>query len=88
MSDIDPYAPTSGPNIEEARIPVPEPVEAPVEAQEAPVTEEPTVPEGSVKEVLAWVGEDPTKAQAALDAETAGEGRKTLIKELNVILDK
>jgi hypothetical protein len=85
MSDTDPYA---APNVEEAKTSVPEAVEAPVEAQEAPVTEEQTVPEGSVKEVLGWVAEDPTKAKAALDAETSGEKRKTLVKELNAILEK
>lgn len=97
MSDIDPFAPVSGPNVEVAKTDVPvEVVEAPVEeapvapvvAPEAPVTEEQTVPEGSIKDVLGWVGEDPTKAKAALDAETSGEKRKTLVKELNAILDK
>jgi hypothetical protein len=74
--------------VEEAKIPTPAPVEAPVEAQNAPVTEEQTVPEGSIKDVLGWVAEDPTKAQAALDAETSGDNRKTLVKELKAILDK
>lgn len=89
MSAHDPFAPTSGPNVEEAKTDTPvEAVEAPVEAVEAPVTEEQSVPEGSIKDVLGWVGEDPTKAKAALDAETSGEQRKTLVKELNAILDK
>ncbi len=89
MSAHDPFAPHSGPNVEEAKIIVPvEVVVAPVEAVEAPVTEEQTVPEGSIKEVLGWVGEDLTKAKAALDAETSGEKRKTLVKELNSILEK
>lgn len=89
MSDYDPFAPNSGPNVEEAKIAAPvETVVAPVEAPEAPVTEEQTVPEGSIKDVLSWVGEDLTKAKAALDAETSGEKRKTLIKELNAILEK
>jgi len=89
MSDHDPFAPPSGPNVEVAKDFTPvETVEAPVEAVEAPVTEEQTVPEGSIKDVLGWVGEDPTKAKAALDAETSGEKRKTLVKELTAILDK
>ena len=89
MSDIDPFAPPSGPNVEVAKTDVPaEVVEAPVEAVEAPVTEEQSVPEGSIKEVLGWVAEDPTKARAALDAENSGEKRKTLVKELKAILDK
>jgi hypothetical protein len=88
MSVSDPYAAPDAPNVEEARIPAPAPVEAPVEAVEAPVTEEQVVPEGSIKEVLGWVSEDPTKARAALDAENSGDKRKTLIKELKAILDK
>lgn len=89
MSAHDPFAPLSGPNVEVAKSDVPvEAVEAPVEAVEAPVTEEQTVPEGSIKDVLGWVAEDPTKAKAALDAENSGEKRKTLVKELNAILDK
>jgi hypothetical protein len=88
MSATDPYAAPDAPNVEEAKISTPEPVEAPVEAIEAPVTEEITVPEGSIKDVLGWVSEDPTKAQAALDAETSGDNRKTLVKELKAILDK
>jgi hypothetical protein len=88
MSAHDPYAPVSKPAVEEADASVTLPEATAVEAQEAPQTEEPTVPEGSIKDVLSWVGEDPTKAQIALDAENSGEKRKTLIKELNVILDK
>ncbi len=89
MSAHDPFAPHSGPNVEVAKIIAPvEAVVAPVEAVEAPVTEEQTVPEGSIKEVLGWVGEDLTRAKAALDAETSGEKRKTLVKELNSILEK
>jgi hypothetical protein len=88
MSETDPYAAPDAPNTEEAAVPTPAPVVAPVEAVEAPVTEEQTVPEGSIKDVLGWVGEDPTKAKAALDAEASGEKRKTLVKELNAILDK
>lgn len=92
MSDTDPYADPSAPAVEEARTvttPVEAPTEeAPVEAQEAPVSEELTAPEGSIKDVLAWVGDDRTKAQVALDAETAGDKRKTLIKELSEVLKK
>jgi len=87
MSATDPYAAPDAPNVEEARLPVPEPVEAPVEAVEASQIEFPVVPEGSIKTVLAWVGEDRTKAQAALAYEIDNEGRKTLIKELNNLLN-
>lgn len=43
------------------------------------------VPEGSVKDVLSWVGDDPLRAQAALRAEAAkpeAERRKTLLDAL------
>lgn len=92
MSAHDPFAPHSGPNVEVAKVITPvetvEVVDAPVEAVEAPVAAEQIVPEGSIKEVLGWVGEDLTKAKAALDAETSGDKRKTLVKELNSILEK
>jgi hypothetical protein len=39
-------------------------------------------PEGTRAEVLAWVGDDPGRARAALDAERAGQQRNTLIAEL------
>lgn len=40
------------------------------------------VPEGTIAEVLAWVGSDPDRAQQALDAERAGQNRSTLITQL------
>lgn len=85
MSDIDPYAPVSLKSTKPAPSPAPE--TAPEKAPEAPVTKEQSVPEGSIKEVLGWVGEDATRAQAALDAETAGENRTSLISKLNTILN-
>jgi hypothetical protein len=92
MSDTDPYMAPDAPHVEEAK-PVQTPVvdsfdqkvnEKPVEA---PVTEEQTAPEGSIKEVLAWVGEDATKAQTALKAEKAGEKRTTLISKLEAVIN-
>jgi hypothetical protein len=90
MSDTDPYAaPESGPNVldadastpyvapEEASVAAPAPVEAPADLE---------VPEGSIKTVLAWVGDDKAKAEAALDAEKSGQKRTTLVKELEDIL--
>lgn len=42
------------------------------------------VPEGSVGKVLEWVGDDPAKARAALEAENAkDEPRATLVAKLN-----
>ena len=40
------------------------------------------VPIGTVAEILAWVGDDPTRRRAALEAEQQGKGRTTLIKAL------
>jgi hypothetical protein len=53
-----------------------------------PVSDEPRtvqlqVPDGSVAEVLEWVGDDPDRRAAALAAEKAGRGRVTLIKALS-----
>ena len=84
MSVTDPYAAPDAPHIEEAKftLPTAEPVaEAPAE----PVTAELIIPEGSIKEVLEWVGEDDAKAQAVLDS---GETRKTLVSKLHEILNK
>jgi len=41
-----------------------------------------TVPEGSVAEVLQWVGDDPARRRAALEAERRGKARMTLIEKL------
>jgi hypothetical protein len=48
-----------------------EPVEPPPENGEPP--------EGTIEEVKAWVGDDPDRAQQALDAEEAGQQRQTLM---------
>lgn len=91
MSDTDPYAApeeSSAPVVEVAA-PVVDSFDQPVAEKpiEAPVTEEQGVPEGSIKEVLAWVGDDATKAQAALDAENAGDTRTTLVSKLEAIIN-
>ena len=85
MSDTDPYY--SGPVVEVAKVvasfdqPVAEkPVEAPVAVEEA-------VPEGSIKAVLAWVGDDAAKAQSALTVEKSGEKRSTLLSKLEAIIN-
>jgi hypothetical protein len=41
-----------------------------------------TAPEGTAREVLAWVGDDPQRACTALEAEQAGRQRSSLIAEL------
>lgn len=102
MSETDPYAAVEYvPNVIDADVTeskeaIEEPQAAVVDSfdqkaaekpVEAPVSEEQSVPEGSIKEVLGWVREDATRAQAALDAEKAGEKRTTLISKLEAIIN-
>lgn len=44
-----------------------------------------SVPGGTISEVLDWVGDDPDRAQTALEAERAGQNRSTLISQLETI---
>lgn len=84
MSDTDPYM------AQDAEEPVVETTVEPVQptTEETPAANDKIdVPEGSIKEVLAWVGEDMDKAKAALEAEEAGENRKTLVTKLKEITD-
>ena len=55
-----------------------------VEKEDAPVVvEEDTVPEGTVKEILAWVGDNKDRAILALEAENVKESpRKGLVSSL------
>ena len=41
------------------------------------------VPDGTVTEIIEWVGEDPARRRAAITAERAGKQRKTLIAALS-----
>lgn len=43
-------------------------------------------PDGTVQEVLDWVGTDQARAQSALDAELAGQNRSTLVTQLEQII--
>jgi hypothetical protein len=43
------------------------------------------VPDGTVQEVLDWVGDDPGRAGAALHVEEIGAGRTTLLTKLGAI---
>jgi hypothetical protein len=43
------------------------------------------VPDGTVQDVLDWVGDDPDRAEQALAAETAGLNRSTLIAKLEAV---
>jgi hypothetical protein len=87
MSDTDPYA---GPTVEVARKPLTlekTVAETPVVAEEPVVETALEVPEGSAATVLAWVGDDKERAQAALDAEAEGQKRTTLTHKLKAIVD-
>ncbi|QFG12214.1 Hypothetical Protein OBI_RACECAR_86 [Arthrobacter phage Racecar] len=90
MSDTDPYY--AGPNIIEAdSTVVNEPAPAAKEAEApAPAVENQKleVPEGTAATVLEWVDGDPVAAQAALDAEQAGQKRTTLINKLKAIIEE
>lgn len=56
--------------------------------QHGPDGGESKVPDGSAKDVLDWVGDDPERAQAALDAEAAKDKpRSTLQADLKKIAD-
>lgn len=46
------------------------------------------VPQGTVAEVLEWVGQDPARARAALDAECAGANRSSLINQIEPIANR
>lgn len=46
------------------------------------------VPDGTITQVLEWVGDDPGRARAALDAEYDGQMRTTLISQLETIAAK
>jgi hypothetical protein len=45
-------------------------------------TKDSDVPDGTINEVLDWVGDDPDKAQRALDVERTGQNRSSLISQL------
>lgn len=58
-----------------------------VETPKAEEIDSNEVPEGTIKEVLDWVGEDVDRAVEALSAEESGERRKTLVKSLEEIIE-
>jgi hypothetical protein len=45
------------------------------------------VPDGTINEVLDWVGIDLDRAQRALDKENEGKPRKTLVAALESLLE-
>lgn len=97
MSVSDPYF--AGPAVEEAKTPE-KPVEAPKEAEttenlktesesvtEAPKDSTGDVPEGSIKDVIKWVGDDVDRAKKALAVEKKGDKRSTLIAKLEGVIE-
>jgi hypothetical protein len=60
------------------------PGQTPAEADETS-DESDCPPSGTVDEVLGWVGDDPDRAQKALNAERDGQNRSSLIAKLEAI---
>lgn len=55
----------------------------PIEREDADAgTESDDVPDGTVNEVLDWVGDDSERAQRALDVERTGQNRSSLVSQL------
>lgn len=59
---------------------VPDPVDEPGDVDMVP-------PDGKVADIVAWVDGDPHRARAALKAEHAGKGRKTLLSKLELLAE-
>ena len=59
-----------------------------LKSQPNPQPEEPVrqTPDGSISEILEWVGDDKSRAETALLEEMDGKNRKTLISSLNELL--
>lgn len=67
-----------------------EPIGRPIEVIQARKPKKPAksaIPDGSVSEVLEWVGDDAERASAALKHEEGTRGRKTLVSRLNELTD-
>jgi hypothetical protein len=54
----------------------------PAEGSDETSTDDSCPPSGTIEEVKAWVGDDPERAQQALDAERDGSNRQTLVAYL------
>ena len=65
---------------------VPTPTSKPIVAPNAGPED---VPTGTVPEVMSWVGEDPVRAQKALDVEVDNDKpRQGLVKQLNEMIEE
>lgn len=102
MSKSNPYAAPKRQYAKSFHTPVEETEEKtiPVEEQSPPVEEAGNtqavsnetnsveeVPDGNIKEVLAWVDNDKERAQLALDKELEGDERVTLVRDLKEIIE-
>jgi hypothetical protein len=93
LSQTDPYAAPEDPGAPDVYYPpvakleavAAEPVAEPVTEDPAKPDTEEAVPEGTIAEVMAWVGEDHDRAVRALAAEEAGHNRKSLVKSLSAL---
>jgi hypothetical protein len=57
-----------------------------LEARKSSTPTDTGVPTGTISEVMEWVGDDTERARVALEAETAGLNRKSLVNKLNELL--
>jgi hypothetical protein len=55
------------------------------ETGEAIDSDDEEVPDGTIDDVLNWVGDDPSRASRALTVERAGQNRTTLVSKLEAI---
>lgn len=79
--------PAPAPASVEAKTNEPEVVEQIAEPEIVKAAPVEAVPEGSAAKVLEWVGDSRERASAALAAEEAGQGRKTLVAKLQGLLE-
>lgn len=83
----DTFVPAPAPAAVEAKTNEPEVVEQIAEPEIVKAASVEAVPEGSAAKVLEWVGDSRERASAALAAEEAGQGRKTLVAKLQGLLE-
>lgn len=57
-----------------------------LEARKSSTPADTGVPTGTISEVMEWVRDDTERARVALEAETAGLNRKSLVNKLNELL--
>lgn len=65
----------------------PEPTSGVPDPESGKPQETTVVPEGTINEIIEWVGDDTDRASIALERELEDKGRKTLIDSLEEILE-